>query len=91
MKNVIALFAAAASVAYMIYVSYKTVDADGTWYNQLYVEKGRENVTFFDKLKHAITEDGRSISYVRVIAAFTLLPLSVYILTRVLIAGVLHF
>lgn len=91
MKHAVALAAATLSETCILYTVYKTVDADGSWYNNLYREKGRDNVTFIDKLKETVHGDDRNLSFVRTGAALTLIPVTVYVLTRVMISGVLNF
>jgi len=91
MKHLIALLAALASIIYVIYITCKTINADGTWYNELYMDKGSDNVTFVDKLKATLFEDKRSLDYSRIGAALVFGPIAVYVLVRIIIAGVINF
>jgi len=91
MKHLIALSAASLTVAYMLYTIYEVIDADGTWYNQLYMDKGRDNVTFVDKLKLTLTDDGRSINKLRLVTGFVSIPVAMYLLVRIVVAGVINF
>lgn len=91
MKHAVALAAATLSETCFLYTVYKVIDADGSWYNNLYTEKGRDNVTFIDKLKETVLGDGRNLSFIRTGAALTLIPVTVYVLARVIIAGMFNF
>ena len=92
MKNIIALTAAITTLLYLIRFTYKTIDADGSWYNQLYLKHGRENVKFRHKLHHTFSsEKGRSLNYTRTLAVILGLPAAVYIIVRILIAGIINF
>lgn len=75
----------------MLYTIYEVIDADGTWYNQLYMDKGRDNVTFVDKLKLTLTDDGRSINKLRLVTGFVSIPVAMYLLVRIVVAGVINF
>lgn len=87
-KHYAALAAATLTLGYTIYTIIEAINADGTWYNPLYIEKGRNNVTFLDKLKYSVSEDSRRINIPRIATVTATIPLTTYIITRALIAGI---
>lgn len=91
MINAIAAGAALYALFYILLTTYNTIDADGSWYNELYSEKGRDNVRFIDKLKYTVFEDGRNLAYDRLFLGLTVVPVAVYVLVRVFVIGIINF
>lgn len=91
MKHEIAFTAANIAAGYMLYVVYEAVMADGSWYNNLYMEKGRDNVSRRDKFFEIVRGDGRSIDFFWSVSVLVAIYVGTYVLARVLVAGIVNF